>query len=1184
MEDKKREQILTDFSKNILIEAGAGSGKTTILVNRILNQIKATEITMDKIVAITFTDKSAIELQDRFQAQLSKDLQLATGEEKQKLKKAMADVDKIHISTIHSFCLGLLKEMPFEAGLSLDTTVVQDQLDMKFKKEIFSNFCEADLSHQDLKINQLKAQLREVDINPEILQNDFFSICEKDGVTWVYDKDVINTDAQEFFNRGKKILELIQAVLSSEYDPAIGFTEEELRLGGAESEDQTPIIKEDTCLALKWLARTRDQEPSSEILDIIAKLDKSLNICVAQNSKSKNYSQVLLEMGKQVNKKLKELKLDLACANLKEDYSRYRHALCVQFLIKTIAYFNLEKKKEKKLTNKDLLVMARNMIRDSAVARAFFKAKYHCFYIDEFQDTDPIQTELLFYLVSEQMGLPDNWEDCQLKDGTLCMVGDPKQSIYAFTGADIKLYNRVKEKMEKDDNCVVYGLQRNYRSNKKICNWVEYTFSKKESNFGFPDSKEPGNNQAVFEGMNAFANGISNDESTLNGVYRYHIGAGTKDELVKRDAVFVAEMVADLIENKTQINDYNTLSKTFFKRNVSPGDFLILTWNTTHMSDYVLALKKKGLPVSVSGKIETKALEEVNNLVDLLDYLNDQNNYQLAVVLEKLFGCHLEEDKLFNYNHLLLNHAEELNAIQDENLKASLIYLRNLLDLTKEFSPMMVVEQIINDFKVIRANKKYDANTLNEAMGNLEQVMEVVRSEPYSTFSDIASRLKNLTESHLDREMSITDLIQEDGNHNAVRIMNLHKSKGLEGNIVILANPSIKAKGYSESVILIDETDQKNGYLKIKTSTRKILGAPAGWGEAECINDRSKVEEYLRLLYVASTRAKEALIVSSADTLERSKTVNHTAWKELEEFISCDDHTGQLFNGALNHEVLLRNSLNIEDRQSEVWGIVDIEDGFQKHQNQINQKIKHLQKSLINHVNPSKTIHKISDADQKSGKHNSETTCFRGTLYGTIVHQFFQQLIERIRVSDDQIDERELKKMIKKSVIAGLESEPLTEHHCELLKLNRNLIGVLTMMTEQTKAIYNVLNDDLLKKYDAFCADEVFLKLIKKADAVYAEMPFQLMIRPEELIECSPILTSNNKKTSIRGVMDLVLVNGNNYTIIDFKTNSKEDEEENLAIFKDRLTAMYRPQLDLYEIALKKMMGASDVKSMLYVV
>ncbi len=1182
MEDKNREQILTDFSKNILIEAGAGSGKTTILVNRILNQIKKTDITLDKIVAITFTDKSAIELHDRFQAQLFKAYQLATGEEKNKLKKAMADMDKIHISTIHSFCLSLLKEMPFEAGLSLETTVVQDQQDIKFKKDHFTKFCEQDRNNQDLEINRLKTKLREVDINPEILQDVFCSICEKDGVTWVYDKEIITTDAQEFFERSKKILEMIRAVLSREYDPEIGFTEEERRLGGAQTKDQTPVIKEETGIALKWLVRTRDQEPASEIVEIIAKLDKSMNICVAQNSKNKNYDQAMLEMGKQVNKKLKELQVDLACASLKDDYSRYRHALCVQFLIEAMAYFNFEKKKEKKLTNKDLLVMARNMIRDSDVARKFFKAKYHCFYVDEFQDTDPIQTELLFYLASKDTNRPDHWEDCQLRDGTLCMVGDPKQSIYAFTGADIKLYNRVKDKMEKDDNGAVYGLQRNYRSNKKICNWVEQTFSKNQSDFGFPNSKEPGNNQAVFEGMNAFAIELAHDENTINGVYRYHIGAGTKAELVKRDAVFVADMIENLIDSKTRINYYDTLSKSFLKREVSPGDFLILTWNTTQMSDYVLALKKRGLPVSVSGRIETKTLEEVNNLVDLLVYLNDQNNYQLAFVLEKLFGCHLEEDNPFNHNHLLLNQAEELEAIQDQRLKESLIYLKYLLDLTKEVSPMIVVEQIINDFKVIRANKNYDALTLAEAMGNLEQVMEVMRSEPYSTFSDIVSRLKTLTETHLDREMSVVDLLQEDGKFNAVRIMNLHKSKGLEGNIVILANPSIKAKGYQESVILLDEADQNRGFMKIKTSMRKVLGAPAGWGEAELSNDQVKNEEYLRLLYVASTRAKEALIVSSADTLERGKTVNHTAWKELEAFIPCDDDSQKLFNDALNHELLIDNSAEIEDRQSGVWGIIDIEAGFQKHQNQINQTIEQLQKSRINHVNPSKIIHDIFDVDQKTGRPYRTTAGFRGTLYGTIVHQFFQQLIEKISVSDAQIDEAELKKMIKKSVSNGLKSEPLTEKNCELLKLDRSLIGAV--ITKQTETICTMLNSNLLKKYEAFCADEVLFKLIKQADTVYTEMPFQLMIKPDEWFRApSGVRLDNKKSTNIRGVMDLVVVSGEAYTIIDFKTNAKEAEED-LASFNDRLTAMYRPQLDLYELVLKKIIGKRDVKSMLYVV
>ena len=149
-------------------------------------------------------------------------------------------------------------------------------------------------------------------------------------------------------------------------------------------------------------------------MEMLEKLDAKMNICAGRNDKSKNYNPALLKTGKGVNDRLKkDYQLDQVCAELKEDYSCYRHALCMRFLIGAINYFNAEKKKEKKLTYKDLLVLARDMIKQSETARQFFSPKYTCFYIDEFQDTDPIQTELIFYLACRETTLPENWEDCQ---------------------------------------------------------------------------------------------------------------------------------------------------------------------------------------------------------------------------------------------------------------------------------------------------------------------------------------------------------------------------------------------------------------------------------------------------------------------------------------------------------------------------------------------------------------------------------------------------------------------------------------------------------------------------------------------------------------------------------------------------------------------------------------------------
>lgn len=159
---------------------------------------------------------------------------------------------------------------------------------------------------------------------------------------------------------------------------------------------------------------------------------------------------------------------------------------------------------------------------------------------------------------------------------------------------------------------------------------------------------------------------------------------------------------------------------------------------------YINALKEKGIPVSVAGKIETKALEEVNNLVLLLSYLNDyRNSYRLALVLEKLFACHLEAVRQLSH-HIIWN-EEEIQTLADIRIKESLLEIRELLMLIGQVPPMVVVETVINDFKTIMANKDYDAITLNSAMGNVEQLLEVVRAEPYSTFSDIVARLQSLT-------------------------------------------------------------------------------------------------------------------------------------------------------------------------------------------------------------------------------------------------------------------------------------------------------------------------------------------------------------------------------------------------------------------------------------------------------
>lgn len=120
-------------------------------------------------------------------------------------------------------------------------------------------------------------------------------------------------------------------------------------------------------------------------------------------------------------------------------------------------------------------------------------------------------------------------------------------------------------------------------------------------------------------------------------------------------------------------------------------------------------------------------------------------------------------------------------------------------------------------------------------MGNVEQLLEVVRAELYSTFSDIVARLQSLTENALDREMSITDLIEEDGEYNAVRIMNLHKAKGLEANVILLADPSTGVSGFNDTMLFIEDDGIKKEFIIQKDKYGSYIGKPDGWNKAKAI-------------------------------------------------------------------------------------------------------------------------------------------------------------------------------------------------------------------------------------------------------------------------------------------------------------------------------------------------------------
>ena len=1053
-EQENRHEILNTFEYNILIEAGAGAGKTTLIVERLIQQIKTTELQMDQIVVITFTEKAAEELKGRFQQKLyqaQKDEK--EDEKKQKLTQAVNEMDKIQISTIHSFCNRMLLEMPFEAGFGMDMSIIQGQELEEKQKNFFLRFCKDCAGGYDFGAIGIKA---------EQLFVLFQQMCNKKDVEWVYDKSV---NSNTFDSIIESIIKSTNLCLCEIKDSLEGsFKKTEIKAGGSIN-GSDPVIKEETIACYQYILNHasgidyRGVELLNKIKVNEGKTGVTVSACVSRDSKEKAYEKNALEKSKKVYADLKNKDIGKDMQEIKQAWPNYCHALCMSFLEAACVAYQKQMKEENVLDHDDLLYYTRKMLLDSEIARDYFKNKFQYFYIDEFQDTDAIQVDILYLLTGkEQQG---TWErdKVEFEPAKFCLVGDPKQSIYGFRGADIKQYNLVKKQMKKQENaCKIYYLHQNFRSDKNVCDWINATFQRQNNSvFGFESCENAEQSQAKGESCQAGFDGILCDKKektgnkSVSGVESYHIkaeGENQQQEIVRADAEYVSDIIEKMVgKEEIEVNDE--------LRKVCYSDFLILTWNTLNISTYVTACKKKGIPVSVAGNIKLENVEEVSNLLCLLDYFTDTGNkFKLAMVLNRIFGWDLKRTEEFDYHKKIWK--EE--TLDDSN--SAISTLHEWMEKRRKLSPMQFVELLVDDLQLLMGNKIYDSKEVAYAYGNLELCMETIRESAYGTLEDIYLLLKNMVNSKVEVELSI-----KNEQNNAVRIMNLHKAKGLEGNIVILADPAMKYNKKTSDILF----HEKNAYTNLSISYENSYANENKWlckniGKSNDYEKFSKEaedrleEERIRLLYVACTRAKNALMISTSNLKNKGrgwdKNENYTAWEVLLENNVIENNVVEndaiendavendavendaVENDAIENKVSsnvnaqntianvscmttdendaeepkvhqIQNNLEENDCLGRIFDLQDIPQGIEETIQKENTRIKfvianpsHLEKGRkVREQEQEKEILEVADHLSAGDntliqeKFEASKAIPHGNMYGTILHKMFEQVV-----------------------------------------------------------------------------------------------------------------------------------------------------------------------------------------------
>lgn len=802
--DSLGELARRDLDKNILVEAGAGTGKTALLVERILARVEG-GTPIAQIAAITFTVKAANELRERLQEGLEERLRKEGSEV---YATALRDLPGCFVGTIHAFCARLLRERPLEVRLAPGFQVLDEEAWAFHKEQFWSEWI--DTLPQDHP--ELWQALVDIGVDPFDLEESFELVVQNPDVRFPVAR-VPLPDIRACRARLRALLKKAKDIVPRERPPG-GWDRVQKKLR-----------------FLFWHGRHHDWKDPARFCQALALLYPANWHVTPDRWASENRD------------KARKLANDLEtfCAaneRLLVQWYEYCYPLLMTVLQKAACAFEARRRKLGLLGYVDLLVCAAQLLRENQEVRREFGARWCFLHVDEFQDTDRLQAEILFLLASQPGSCSADWQEIEPRPGALFVVGDPKQSIYRFRRADISTYTLVSDRFRQFG--LVLPLDRTHRCRPRIAEFVNEHFSA-----AFPSVAT--RRQAAFQQMRSAARSQPDD-----GVHAYVVtGAETGRMRRSKKLQEHADALAQWIANELASG------------NRRPEDFLVLTYTRDAVAVYARALAARNVGVSATGAKFSLELE-LRELVTVLAALADpENPVKVVAALEGLcFG--LSPGDLYDGVVSGLQFSIARPQASHSLMGAALSRLREWWLLSRRLPPDVLVERILDESGLLLYAT---TQPLGDARaGALRYVVELLRYERFwrsdTGLAEAIARIDAL------RRAEVPDTPLRPFEGGTVRVMNLHRAKGLEAEVVILADPSAYEPKSPRLHVMHSKSGSALGYMKIAAARGRreiVLACPVGWDRCERAERAFLEAERTRLLYVAVTRAKGRLLVPRSE-------------------------------------------------------------------------------------------------------------------------------------------------------------------------------------------------------------------------------------------------------------------------------------------------------------------------------
>ncbi|MCH5152761.1 MAG: UvrD-helicase domain-containing protein [Clostridiales bacterium] len=1077
------QQNVIDFrGKNMLVSASAGTGKTTVMIERIVSMIEE-GYDVSEIVVVTFTNLAAAEMKARLANKL------AEKRNNPRILEQMEKLDSASICTLHSFCSELLKNYFYVVDIDPAFTILDSVTVSTLRKNTLDDLFAEYFSQKDDVFRRVykifATHRREENFKSTLLALYDFTRGLEDFSAWYQDKrnNFLN------FSDDNPIIKTLLTDISQSVD----YYQRNMQdIAERSKQEELPYTD---------MFRYNSELLGNIRLDRLENAMNDLAKVSLQALPRKTKNSVFTDIEENIRQNFKDLKDDFdkfagkyatLCRgeNIETLWEETRQStLYTDKLMEIIARFDelfyQAKKQRGGVDFNDLEHLTLQLLCDDETL-AEIRNRYKLVFVDEYQDTNPVQEAIVSRLA---------------KDNNLFMVGDVKQSIYGFRGCEPAIFVDKYERYKQDGSGCVEELNDNFRSNNEILDFVNIVFNGiMTAGFGKVDYK----NSAQLKGTTPPS--LKTPSTRIDLIL--------KEEREKSEIDSLYDITEDTAENvgvqqgeliAKRIKEYVGMAyrdKNGKACRIGYGDIVILMRGLTGRAiDIYNTLVTHNIPVSAGFKVDGFSSKEVRDLVTLLRVIDNPYNdvYLIGASLSSFGGfterelgtIRLDTDGRIPFYDRMKEYAEKGENVEIVGkIQVFLEFLRKL----RFYSRSAKVDEIALYIMREKDYHLYVQSLPNGGMrlAKLYAFIDSVKDATYNqTVDKFLSFVDETEDKHAESGLS---------NGNTVRLMTMHASKGLEFPVVILAGVETQFNFDNNTV----ETNTDLG-LAIRYYNFQNMRVADTLGATACgmFNKTKQREEEMRLLYVAMTRAKFALnIVGTVSDKQLkalpklpAKAVTHLDWL----MIAIKD---QLKLPKLSPGL----EINVID------SLYDDEDGVEKADylceqtvsvEEVQRKLSYNYKYADQTLMPSKVVSSALDkeyldiTEEPQAEHTLNVNNDRNFI-GTAYHKVYQYVSYTASIE-------EIRQLIDSLVCDG--------------KIEQKFANKLDV-----KLIYDTLRNPDLQK-------------LLKNGKVYHEIPFMLYVPYDRVAKDKRF----SDDVMLQGVIDLLVIDQDKAVVIDFKYTSRSD-------------------------------------------